>query len=110
MTEIFDVIVIGAGAAGLSSSWRLSGYGLKVGCFEKGDYLENSNIVDIKNGGELQKYSDLSYDPNIRKLESDYYIDSSESQIHLANFSGVGGSTLLFSAQYPRFHESGLMC
>ena len=42
MTEIFDVIVIGAGPAGLSSAWRLSEYGIKVGCFEKGDYLDKS--------------------------------------------------------------------
>ena len=106
MTEIFDVIVIGAGASGLSSSWRLSEYGIKVGCFEKGDYLDDSDIIDIQDGGEIQKYSDLSFDPNVRKLESDYYIDSTDSQIHLANFSGVGGSTVLFSAQYPRFHQS----
>ena len=29
-----------------------------------------------------------------------------ESDIAIANYSGVGGSTILFSGQYPRFHKS----
>ena len=31
-------------------------------------------------------------------------IDDSSSPIKLSFFEGVGGSTLLFSGQYPRFH------
>ena len=106
MTERFDVIVIGAGAAGLSSAWRLSSYGFKVCCFEQGTFLKSRDLIPISEGGELQKFSKLSFDPNIRKSKSDFHIDSSESPIHLANYNGVGGSTILFSAQYPRFHES----
>ena len=100
----FDVIVIGAGAAGLSSAWRLSSFGLKVCCFER-VLLKSSDLIPISEGGNY-KIPKLSFDPNIRKSKSDYHIDSSELPIHLANYNGVGGSTILFSAQYPRFHKS----
>ena len=65
--EIFDVIIVGAGASGLASAWYLSKNGLKVGCFEQGDYIQKDSLVDIKDGGELQKFSFLSFDPNQRK-------------------------------------------
>ena len=103
MIEKFDVIVIGAGASGLSSSWYLAKSGLKVCCVEQGDYIKNTDFIPIENGGEIQRYRELSFDPNIRDNRCDYSIDSSDSPISIANFNGVGGSTVLFSAQYPRF-------
>ena len=44
--------------------------------------------------------------PNVRKLESDYLINDSNSQISIANFNGVGGSTILYSGHFPRLHPS----
>ncbi len=106
MTEKYDVIIIGGGASGLASAWHLVNSGLKVACFEQGDFLNKEDFISIEEGGELQRYSSLSYDPNVRKNDFEYNIDSSNSPINIANFNGVGGSTVLYSAQYPRFHES----
>ena len=100
--EKYEVIIIGAGASGLASSWFLSKAGFKVACFEQGDYLNKEELVPIKKGGELQRYDLLSPDPNIRNNFCDYPIDCSNSPIEIANYNGVGGSTILFSAQYPR--------
>ena len=104
--EKYEVIVIGAGASGLATSWFLTKEGFKVACFEQGDFLNKEKLVPIKDGGELQKYNILSPDPNIRSNLSDYPIDCSNSPIEIANYNGVGGSTILFSGQYPRLKQS----
>ena len=107
--EKFEVIVVGAGASGLASSWYLVNSGVRVACFEQGDFLAKKECVELIDGGELQKYNLLSFDPNIRNLNCDYYIDSNKSPIHIANFNGIGGSTVLFSGQYPRLKENDFL-
>lgn len=104
--DFFDVIIIGAGASGLTTAWALTQKNLKVCVFEQGKLLSNEDFIPISEGGEIQRYDDLSYDPNIRKNNFDYSINSNDSPIDIANFNGVGGSTILFSGQYPRFHQS----
>ena len=42
----------------------------------------------------------------LRLITPFYHVDTSNSDINLAFFHGVGGSSLIFSAQYPRFHPS----
>lgn len=106
MTESFEIIIIGAGASGLSAAWSLTKLDKKIALFEQGKILNQSDFIPINKGGELQRYKELSYNPNIRKNDYDYFIDNSDSPIEIANYCGVGGSTVLFSAQYPRFHHS----
>ena len=48
----------------------------------------------------------FNIDPNIRKLKSDYPINNKNSPISIANFNAVGGSTILYSGHFPRFHKS----
>jgi len=102
--ETYDVVIIGAGASGLPSAWYLSQKGLKVALFEQGQKLQPESIVPIDRGGELQRNSIFNPNPNIRKSFSDYQVDTSQSAIDIANYNAIGGSTVLFSAQYPRFH------
>ena len=104
MTELYDVLIVGAGASGLASAWYLSDKGLKVAVFEQGEKLKSNSIIPIKEGGEIQKIKKLNPNPNIRDSFADYKIDTTESPIDIANFNGIGGSTVLFSAHYPRFH------
>ena len=40
-----DVVVIGAGAAGAASTWRLASRGVRVVCLEQGDWLRPSDRV-----------------------------------------------------------------
>jgi choline dehydrogenase-like flavoprotein len=55
---------------------------------------------------EINKFRKFNIDPNQRKLDSDYPINSDNSPISIANYNAVGGSTLIYSGHYPRFHPS----
>lgn len=100
---MYDVIIIGGGAGGLPIFDKVYKSGLNVLLIEQGSFLDEAQIFPISLGGELQRYTSLNVNPNIRNLNSDIPIDCSNSQISLANYNGVGGSTVLFSAQYLRF-------
>tara|TARA_B100000579_G_scaffold17378_2_gene12259 strand:- start:240 stop:1841 length:1602 start_codon:yes stop_codon:yes gene_type:complete len=106
MRESYDVIIIGAGASGLASAWYLCKEGLKVAIFEQGKLLNEQDYIPINKGGEIQKFKDLNDNPNVRKHDYDYLINSDNSPIDIANFNGIGGSTILFSGHYPRFRKS----
>ena len=55
---------------------------------------------------ERNKLYEYHKNPNLRKSLSDYPIDNKDSQISIANFNGVGGSTIIYNAHLPRFKES----
>ena len=103
--EYYDVLIVGAGASGLASAWYLADKGLEVAIFEQGEKLTSESIVPLEKGGELQKFKKLNPNPNIRDADSDYKIDTADSPIDIANYNGLGGSTILFSAHYPRFNN-----
>jgi choline dehydrogenase-like flavoprotein len=102
----YDVLVVGAGAGGAAAAWYLSKLGLKVACIERGRWQDTTKYPSTGLDWEYRKSTDYSYNPNIRNLPEDYSIDCSESEITLANFNGVGGSTILFSGHFLRFHPS----
>ncbi len=106
--DISDVIVIGAGAAGAAVAYSLAREGLKVTCIEQGGFLELNDYPSTKANWETYKISKFNPDPNVRRSGADYPINNSNSPISIANFNGVGGSTLLFSGHYPRLHPSDL--
>lgn len=101
-----DVVVIGSGAGGSAVLRQLSDKGLNVLCLEQGSYINYgtlpANYLDWQTRGQKS----LSPFHRVRESSSDLAIDDSNSPIKIANFSGVGGSTLLYSGHYPRFHES----
>ena len=101
-----DVIIIGAGAAGAAVAWRLSQTKLKVVCLEQGDFQNPSEYPTSRSNWELDKFGRFSPFPNIRKSQADYPINDAESPITIANFNGVGGSTILYSGHFPRMHPS----
>lgn len=101
-----DVLVIGAGASGAAVSWRLASLGHSVLCIEQGDFQIPSEFPSSTAKWELRKLSTHSPFPNVRKGESDYPINDSDSPISIANFNAVGGSTILYSGHFPRMHPS----
>jgi choline dehydrogenase-like flavoprotein len=102
----YDVIVVGAGAAGSALSWKLSESGIRVLCLEQGIKVAAHNYPSIKHDWELARSKSFNPDPNVRKSRFDYPINNLNSDISLANFNGVGGSTILFSGHFPRLHPS----
>ena len=101
-----DILIIGAGASGAAAAWNLSKTNYKIVCFEQGPHLNNKDYSNLQKKWEKLKLKNFNANPNIRKLRSDYPIDDENSPISIANFNAVGGSTILYSGHFPRFHES----
>lgn len=101
-----DVIVIGAGAAGAAVSWRLAEAGFSVLCVEQGDFQDPLSYPSTNSDWELRKLTSHSPFPSVRNNSFDYPINDEDSPIAIANFNGVGGSTVLYSGHFPRFHPS----
>jgi choline dehydrogenase-like flavoprotein len=99
----FDFIVVGAGAAGAAVAWRLVLKGHRVLCVERGPAMDPSRYPTTEPDWEFRKRID--YNPVIaeRCNRYDYPVDDSRSPIAVCNFNAVGGSTILYSAHFPRF-------
>lgn len=75
-------------------------------CLEQGDWMANTNYPSTKRNWEVLQKHEYNVSPNIRKLAADYPINDNDSPIAIANFNAVGGSTILYSGHFPRFHPS----
>lgn len=105
--EHVDVLIIGSGASGAAAAWSLSRSGaLRVLCLEQGERVDPAQYPSTRIDWELAREHSASSDPNVRRNKADYPIDCSQSAVSLANFNGVGGSTILYSGHFPRFHPS----
>ena len=107
--EAIDVLVIGAGAAGASLSWRLTEKGAKVVCLEQGGWIDPSTFPSLKTNYEthLMRDRDFSLSPNMRKLPEDYPVTShGDNPPFIMMFNAVGGSTIHWQGIFPRFHPS----
>jgi choline dehydrogenase-like flavoprotein len=105
-SDISDVLVIGAGASGAALSWRLGRAGFKVTCLEQGDWFPLDSYPMLQADWELRRLTDFNADPNVRRRPEDYPVENSESPFAPLMFNGVGGSTIHWSAHFPRFHPS----
>ena len=102
-----DVLVIGSGAAGSALSWRLSHYSnLQVICIEQGDFPNPNDYPTNFIDWEVKKESYFSTDPKARYNLGEFVVDDSNSPIKMSYYSGVGGSTVLYSGHFPRLHPS----
>jgi choline dehydrogenase-like flavoprotein len=104
--EDFEVIVIGAGAAGAAIAWRLGSLGVSVLCLEQGRHFLPNEFPSNYVNWESRKLKEYNPNPNIREGKHDYPINNNNSPIEIANFNAVGGSTVIFSGHFPRFHQS----
>ena len=102
----YDIIIVGLGASGAASAWMLSKSNLKILIIEQGGKYNNDDFHKKKDTWEISKLKKFNVNPNIRKGKYDYEIDNKNSDIDIANFNGIGGSTILYSGHFPRFHPS----
>ena len=84
----------------------LSKLNLKITCLEQGPLIDKKKYSFNNVNREINKFKDFNIDPNQRKFDSDYPINTDNSPISIANYNAVGGSTLVYSGHYPRFHPS----
>ncbi|MBS0642978.1 MAG: GMC family oxidoreductase [Proteobacteria bacterium] len=106
MSAPVDVLIIGTGASGAAVAWSLAETKMRIVCMEQGDWQTPSQYPTSGRDWEARQLSDMHHNPNRRRRETDYPINGAESDIQVANFNGVGGSTVLYAGHFPRFHPS----
>jgi choline dehydrogenase-like flavoprotein len=106
MNETVDVLIIGSGASGAAVAWSLAETRMRILCLEQGDWMRHSDFPSHGRDWEARRYSDFDISPNRRARPTDYPINDDNSPMKIANFNGVGGGTIMYTAHFPRMHPS----
>jgi choline dehydrogenase-like flavoprotein len=106
MTTDVDVLIIGAGASGAAVAWSLAETRMRILCLEQGDWVNPADYPSTRRDWEVRMDREFSPNPNVRRRPEDYPINDDDSPISVVNFNGVGGSTILYAAHFPRPHPS----
>jgi choline dehydrogenase-like flavoprotein len=101
-----DVLIVGAGASGAAVAWSLARAGFTVVCLEQGDWVRPESMPHWQLDWELRRLTDFNPDPNVRGLPEDYPVNDAGSAFTPLMFNAVGGSTIHWSAHFPRYHPS----
>ncbi len=104
--DIVDVLIIGSGASGAAVAWSLADTRMKILCLEQGDWIKPTEFPTNGRDWEARRFADFDISPNRRGRETDYPINDDNSPMKVANFNGVGGGTILYTAHFPRMHPS----
>ncbi len=106
--ERADVLVIGSGAAGAALSKRLTDLGAKVVCLEQGDWINPADYPSTRPDWEISiRRGPFHVSPNIRRRPEDYpVVELGKDPPYVQMFNAVGGSTIHYTAHFPRFHPS----
>ena len=105
-TDVVDVLIIGAGASGAAVAWSLADTRMRIVCLEQGDWMNPADYPSTRRDWELAQARTFAPSPNLRNRAADYPVNDAESPIAVLNYNAVGGSTILYSAHFPRFHPS----
>ncbi|MBV9172308.1 MAG: GMC family oxidoreductase [Chloroflexi bacterium] len=101
-----DALIVGAGASGAAVAWSLAQAGFRVTCLEQGDWLAPDVYPHTRPDWELHRLTDFNPDPNVRGLPADYPVNDLASTFTPLMYNAVGGSTIHWSAHFPRYHPS----
>ncbi len=104
--EKVDVLIIGSGASGAAVAWSLAETKMRIVCLEQGGWMRQADYPTNGRDYESRVHGDFATSPNIRQRPSDYPINDDNSPIKVVNFNAVGGSTVMYTAHYPRLHPS----
>src|SRR5882762_9613634 len=106
MNDPVDVLIIGAGASGAAVAWSLADTRMHILCLDQGGWMNPAQYPSTGRDWEARFYGDYSPSPNIRGRPEDYPINDDNSPIKVVNFNGGGGSTVKYTAHWPRLHPS----
>jgi choline dehydrogenase-like flavoprotein len=104
--EKVDVLIIGSGASGAAVAWSLAETKMRILCLEQGDWVRSTEFPSNGRDWEARRYSDFDISPNRRGRDTDYPVNDDNSLMKVANFNGVGGGTIIYTAHWPRLHPS----
>src|SRR6478672_10260665 len=79
---------------------------MRILCLEQGDWMKQSDFPSNGRDWEARRYDDFAISPNRRNRPTDYPINDDNSPMKVANFNGVGGGTIMYTAHFPRMHPS----
>ena len=99
-----DVLVIGAGASGVVQSLTLAEAGLAVVCLDQGGWTDPARHPHHGADFVYRRQNDWNPEPSVRRGPDDYPVEGSQS--HALMWNGVGGSTNVYAALWPRFRPS----
>jgi len=105
-TQRVDAVIVGAGASGSVTAWRLATAGWKVVCIEQGGWDRPETPPSERLDWELARQRDRHPNPNMRRAAADYPIDDLDTPIRPLLYNGVGGSLTHWGAHFPRLHPS----
>ena len=108
MLDKVDVLIVGSGASGAAVAWSLADTRMRIVCLEQGDWVKPTDYPSNGRDWEARLFSDFAINPNRRARPTDYPINDANSPIKVVNFNGVGGSTIMYTAHFPRMHPVGL--
>jgi choline dehydrogenase-like flavoprotein len=106
MPDTVDVLIVGSGASGAAVAWSLAETRMRILCLEQGDWVKATDYPANGRDWEARQFGDFAINPNRRARISDYPINNGTSPIQVVNFNGVGGSTIMYTAHFPRLHPS----
>jgi choline dehydrogenase-like flavoprotein len=104
--ERVDVLIVGAGASGAAVAWSLADTRMRILCLEQGDWIRSADFPSNGRDWEARRYTDFDISPNRRGRDTDYPVNDDSSPMKIANFNGVGGGTVIYTAHWPRMHPS----
>jgi choline dehydrogenase-like flavoprotein len=106
MNDKVDVLIVGSGASGAAAAWSLADSRMRILCLEQGDWVKPTDYPSNGRDWEARLFGDFATSPNRRARPTDYPINDAASPIKIVNFNGVGGSTIMYTAHYPRLKPS----
>ncbi|MBT2226854.1 GMC family oxidoreductase [Nonomuraea sp. NEAU-A123] len=106
MRDDCDVLIVGAGPSGAVAAQEFARAGMRVICLEQGDWPDYSRARAGHADFELVSRKHWNWNPNERRAAGDYRVDDTESDISALMYNGVGGSTVMYAAQWERFLPS----